>query len=293
MLPKPRLPAVKALAALAKHVTASTLSYHPPRLPSNLPGHLTYVYTSAIGRTEAMLRECRPVQPHIAYNFTDFIAVLNLLHEFVPMLFGKKQSRAQEAAFELVQWVRDLNLELSAVVRATGSTDYVSAKFPSFMDKLRTLSPSDYSPVATASAIFTELTERFGDRKTKAILTAAVAPAAASSSALSAASPPAPTPQQPGGKGFNGGGKGAGKGKGGGKGSQQIPGPGPPGSWWHWTRGHYVRFVEDPASGRRRNDVCFLCGCGSTPGSKGHRAIDCKALAPAVQDWVERAIASV
>jgi hypothetical protein len=99
VLPKPRLHAVKALAALAQHVTASTLSFHPPRLPSTLPGPLTYVYTSAIGRTEAMLRECRPVQPHVAYNFTDFIAVLNLLHEFVPMLFGKKQSRSQEAAY--------------------------------------------------------------------------------------------------------------------------------------------------------------------------------------------------
>jgi hypothetical protein len=179
-----------------------------------------------------MLRERRPVQPHVAYNFTDFIAVLNLLHEFVPMLFGKKQSRSQEAAYELVQWIRDLNLELSAVVRATGSTDYVSAKFPHFMDKLRTMSPSDYSPVATASAIFTELTEKFGDRKTKAILTAAVAPAAAPSAALSSASPSAPTPQQPGGKGTGGGGKsggrGGGKGKGGGNRPQPIPGPGPP-----------------------------------------------------------------
>jgi hypothetical protein len=74
------------------------------------------------------------------------------------------------------------------------------------------MSPSDYSPVATASAIFTELTEKFGDRKTKAILTAAVAPAAAFSAALSAASPSAPTPQQTGGKGFDGGVKGAGPG---------------------------------------------------------------------------------
>ena len=150
----------------------------------------------------------------------------------------------------------------------------------------------DYGDLNQTERSMQELRDTSMTLLTISAMVATAAPPAPASASLASA----PTTQQPGGKGTGGGGKsggrGGGKGKGGGN-RPQIPGPGPPGSFWHYDRQIFVRFVDDPATGRRDNRVCFLCGCGSTPGSKFHRADYCPHKdTPAQHDWVERAIAS-
>ena len=240
------------------------------------------------------MRDRRPVQG-AGFTFSDLVLVLERLQTFVSSLFAQNTGHAQDAMFTLVNWTRDLKVEFDAAVESCGSADLVNNHFAPFMNAILTHVPAVFNPVKTARETFATLAQHVANRKGKAILSAMVATAAPPASA-SASLASAPTTQQPGGKGTGGGGKsggrGGGKGKGGGN-RPQIPGPGPPGSFWHYDRQIFVRFVDDPATGRRDNRVCFLCGCGSTPGSKFHRADYCPHKdTPAQHDWVERAIAS-
>ena len=241
------------------------------------------------------MRDRRPVQG-AGFTFPDLVLVLERLQAFVSSLFAQNTGHAQDAMFTLVNWTRDLKVEFDAAVESCGSADLVNNHFAPFLNAILSHVPAVFNPVKTARETFATLTQQVANRKGKAILSAMVAPAAPPASA-SASLASAPTTQQPGGKGTGGGGKsggrGGGKGKGGGNRPQPIPGPGPPGSFWHYDRQIFVRFVDDPATGRRDNRVCFLCGCGSTPGSKSHRADYCPHKdTPAQHDWVERAIAS-
>jgi len=197
-----------------------------------------------------------------------------------------------------VEWTRDLRTLVEAAVETCGSADLVNYHFDPFMNTILSLDPAVFNPVNSARATFATLTQQVANKKCKAALAAISAAAAAPASATSH--------QQPSGKGTGGAGKGggknggkgiaSGKGNGGGKGSQPVAGPGPPGSVWHWGRNMFVRYFTDPVTNRQDHRVCFLCGCGSTPGSVPHRADFCQYAntpsAQAVQDWVERAIAS-
>ena len=286
---------IKKLAAYVQYIAGCTLTLKPPQLPSLRDSAVTFVYASALARVESLMRDRRPVQG-AGFTFSDLVLVLERLQTFVSSLFAQNTGHAQDAMFTLVNWTRDLKVEFDAAVESCGSADLVNNHFAPFMNAILTHVPAVFNPVKTARETFATLTQQVANRKGKAILSAMVAPAAPPASA-SASLASAPTTQQPGGKGTGGGGKsggrGGGKGKGGGNRPQPIPGPGPPGSFWHYDRQIFVRFVDDPATGRRDNRVCFLCGCGSTPGSKSHRADYCPHKdTPAQHDWVERAIAS-
>ena len=286
---------IKKLAAYVQYIAGCTLTLKPPQLPSLRDSAVTFVYASALARVESLMRDRRPVQG-AGFTFPDLVLVLERLQTFVSSLFAQNTGHAQDAMFTLVNWTRDLKVEFDAAVESCGSADLVNNHFAPFMNAILTHVPAVFNPVKTARETFATLTQQVANRKGKAILSAMVAPAAPPASA-SASLASAPTTQQPGGKGTGGGGKsggrGGGKGKGGGNRPQPIPGPGPPGSFWHHDRQIFVRFVDDPATGRRDNRVCFLCGCGSTPGSKSHRADYCPHKdTPAQHDWVERAIAS-
>ena len=285
---------IKKLAAYVQYIAGCTLTLKPPQLPSLRDSAVTFVYASALARVESLMRDRRPVQG-AGFTFSDLVLVLERLQTFVSSLFAQNTGHAQDAMFTLVNWTRDLKVEFDAAVESCGSADLVNNHFAPFMNAILSHVPAVFNPVKTARETFATLTQQVANRKGKAILSAMVAPAAPPASA-SASLASAPTTQQPGGKGTGGGGKsggrGGGKGKGGGN-RPQIPGPGPPGSFWHYDRQIFVRFVDDPATGRRDNRVCFLCGCGSTPGSKFHRADYCPHKdTPAQHDWVERAIAS-
>ena len=286
---------IKKLAAYVQYIAGCTLTLKPPQLPSLRDSAVTFVYASALARVESLMRDRRPVQG-AGFTFSDLVLVLERLQTFVSSLFAQNTGHAQDAMFTLVNWTRDLKVEFDAAVESCGSADLVNNHFAPFMNAILSHVPAVFNPVKTARETFATLTQQVANRKGKAILSAMVAPAAPPASA-SASLASAPTTQQPGGKGTGGGGKsggrGGGKGKGGGNRPQPIPGPGPPGSFWHYDRQIFVRFVDDPATGRRDNRVCFLCGCGSTPGSKSHRADYCPHKdTPAQHDWVERAIAS-
>ena len=286
---------IKKLAAYVQYIAGCTLTLKPPQLPSLRDSAVTFVYASALARVESLMRDRRPVQG-AGFTFPDLVLVLERLQTFVSSLFAQNTGHAQDAMFTLVNWTRDLKVEFDAAVESCGSADLVNNHFAPFLNAILSHVPAVFNPVKTARETFATLTQQVANRKGKAILSAMVAPAAPPASA-SASLASAPTTQQPGGKGTGGGGKsggrGGGKGKGGGNRPQPIPGPGPPGSFWHHDRQIFVRFVDDPATGRRDNRVCFLCGCGSTPGSKGHRADYCPNKdTPAQHDWVERAIAS-
>ena len=285
---------IKKLAAYVQYIAGCTLTLKPPQLPSLRDSAVTFVYASALARVESLMRDRRPVQG-AGFTFSDLVLVLERLQTFVSSLFAQNTGHAQDAMFTLVNWTRDLKVEFDAAVESCGSADLVNNHFAPFMNAILTHVPAVFNPVKTARETFATLAQHVANRKGKAILSAMVATAAPPASA-SASLASAPTTQQPGGKGTGGGGKsggrGGGKGKGGGN-RPQIPGPGPPGSFWHHDRQIFVRFVDDPATGRRDNRVCFLCGCGSTPGSKFHRADYCPHKdTPAQHDWVERAIAS-
>ena len=286
---------IKKLAAYVQYIAGCTLTLKPPQLPSLRDSAVTFVYASALARVESLMRDRRPVQG-AGFTFSDLVLVLERLQTFVSSLFAQNTGHAQDAMFTLVNWTRDLKVEFDAAVESCGSADLVNNHFAPFLNAILSHVPAVFNPVKTARETFATLTQQVANRKGKAILSAMVAPAAPPASA-SASLASAPTTQQPGGKGTGGGGKsggrGGGKGKGGGNRPQPIPGPGPPGSFWHHDRQIFVRFVDDPATGRRDNRVCFLCGCGSTPGSKSHRADYCPHKdTPAQHDWVERAIAS-
>jgi len=286
---------IKKLAAYVQYIAGCTLTLKPPQLPSLRDSAVTFVYASALARVESLMRDRRPVQG-AGFTFSDLVLVLERLQTFVSSLFAQNTGHAQDAMFTLVTWTRDLKVEFDAAVESCGSADLVNNHFAPFMNAILSHVPAVFNPVKTARETFATLTQQVANRKGKAILSAMVAPAAPPASA-SASLASAPTTQQPGGKGTGGGGKsggrGGGKGKGGGNRPQPIPGPGPPGSFWHHDRQIFVRFVDDPATGRRDGRVCFLCGCGSTPGSKSHRADYCPHKdTPAQHDWVERAIAS-
>ena len=286
---------IKKLAAYVQYIAGCTLTLKPPQLPSLRDSAVTFVYASALARVESLMRDRRPVQG-AGFTFSDLVLVLERLQTFVNPLFAQNTGHAQDAMFTLVNWTRDLKVEFDAAVESCGSADLVNNHFAPFMNAILSHVPAVFNPVKTARETFATLTQQVANRKGKAILSAMVAPAAPPASA-SASLASAPTTQQPGGKSTGGGGKsggrGGGKGKGGGNRPQPIPGPGPPGSFWHHDRQIFVRFVDDPATGRRDNRVCFLCGCGSTPGSKSHRADYCPHKdTPAQHDWVERAIAS-
>ena len=286
---------IKKLAAYVQYIAGCTLTLKPPQLPSLRDSAVTFVYASALARVESLMRDRRPVQG-AGFTFSDLVLVLERLQTFVSSLFAQNTGHAQDAMFTLVNWTRDLKVEFDAAVESCGSADLVNNHFAPFMNAILSHVPAVFNPVKTARETFATLTQQVANRKGKAILSAMVAPAAPPASA-SASLASAPTTRQPGGKGTGGGGKsggrGGGKGKGGGNRPQPIPGPGPPGSFWHHDRQIFVRFVDDPATGRRDNRVCFLCGCGSTPGSKSHRADYCPHKdTPAQHDWVERAIAS-
>ena len=66
----------------------------------------------------------------------------------------------------------------------------------------------------------------------------------------------------------------------------QIPGPGPPGSFWHWSHDCFVRYVDD-ASGHRLTHICMMCGWSGTP---SHNASHCPADESEIANWVELAI---
>ena len=280
---------IKKLAAYVQYIAGCTLTLKPPQLPSLRDSAVTFVYASALARVESLMRDRRPVQG-AGFTFPDLVLVLERLQTFVSSLFAQNTGHAQDAMFTLVNWTRDLKVEFDAAVESCGSADLVNNHFAPFLNAILSHVPAVFNPVKTARETFATLTQQVANRKGKAILSAMVAPAAPPASA-SASLASAPTTQQPGGKGTGGGGKsggrGGGKGKGGGNRPQPIPGPGPPGSFWHHDRQIFVRFVDDPATGRRDNRVCFLCG------SKSHRADYCPNKdTPAQHDWVERAIAS-
>ena len=293
---QPRSSAFKKLASLVQYITGCTLTRIPRRLPILSDSTVTYVYTAALTRAESLMRDRRTAQGS-GFTFHDLILVLERLQEFVAPLFARNTADARDAMFQLVDWTRDLKTQVDAAVESCGSADLVNSKFGPFMDTILSFDPAVFNPAKSARETFATLNEQVANKRCKAILSAIAAtphPASAASH------------QHPSGKGTGGGGKGGGKnggkgiaggkGNGAGKGSQPIVGPGPPGSFWHWGRNMFVRFFTDPTTNRQDHRVCFLCGCGSTPGSIAHRADACQYAnapsAPAVLDWVERAIAS-
>ena len=287
---------IKKLASFVQYIAGCVLTYTPRPLPDLRDSALAFVYTAALTRVETLMRDRRPVKG-AGFTFYDLVAVLERLQEFVKSLFARNQQHAFDAMFALVGWTRDLKIQVDATVESCGSADLVNNHFSPFMNTILSYVPAVFNPVATARKTFATLAQQVANRRGKQLISALVAHAAPSASPSPAS---APTSQQPGGKGTGGGGRGGGKsggkGSGGGKGSQPIAGSGPPGSVWHWNRNMFVRYFTDPATNRRNNSVCFLCGCGSTPGSVGHRADACQFAntpsAQAVQDWVERAVAS-
>ena len=289
---------IKKLASFVQYIAGCVLTYTPRPLPDLRDSALAFVYSAALTRVETLMRDRHPVKG-AGFTFYDLVAVLERLQEFVKSLFARNQQHAFDAMFALVGWTRDLKIQVDATVESCGSADLVNNHFSPFMNTILCYVPAVFNPVATARETFATLAQQVANRRGKQLISALVAHAAPSASALTSPAS-APTSQQPGGKGTGGGGRGGGKsggkGSGGGKGSQPIAGSGPPGSVWHWNRNMFVRYFTDPATNRRNNSVCFLCGCGSTPGSVGHRADACQFAntpsAQAVQDWVERAIAS-
>jgi uncharacterized membrane protein YgcG len=296
--PRTNSSVIKTLASFVQYIAGCVLTHTPRRLPDLRDTAVALVYTAALMSVESLMRDRRPVQG-AGFTFYDLIAVMERLQEFVKSLFSQNSAHKRDAMFALVNWTRDLKIQVDATVESCGSADLVNNQFGPFMNTSLSYVPAVFNPVTTARETFATLTQQFANRKGKQLMSALVAHPAPSASALTSPAS-APTSQQPGGKGTGGGGRGGGrgggKGPGGGKGSQPVAGPGPPGSFWHWNRNMYVRYFTDPATNRRDNRVCFLCGCGSTPGSVGHRADACQFAntpsAQAVQDWVERAIAS-
>jgi hypothetical protein len=184
--------------------------------------------------------------------------------------------------FTLVNWTRDLKVEFDAAVESCGSADLVNNHFAPFLNAILSHVPAVFNPVKTARETFATLTQQVANRKGKQLISALVAHAAPSASALT-------SPQQPGGTGSGNGGGGKTGGKGGGNGSSSypvIPGPGPPGSFWHFGHKAFVRYVED-ANGRRQTHVCMMCGWAGSP---SHDAGNCPSDSTDVTAWVHQAI---
>jgi hypothetical protein len=276
---------IKRLAAFVQYITGCTLTLKPPQLPSLRESADTFVHSAARSRVEGFMRNRHPVQG-AGFTFSDLVLVLEHLQEFVSSLFARNSEQSRDAMFTLVNWTRDLKVEFDAAVESCGSADLVNNHLAPFMNDILSHVPAVFNPVKTARQTFATLTQQVANRRGKAILSAMVAPAAPPASAPGSLAS-APTTQQPGGKGTSGGGKGGDKGGGYGSGNLPvIPGPGPPGSFWHYGHKAFVRYVED-ASGRRKTHVCMMCGWAGSP---SHDAGTCPSSETDIQSWIARAI---
>ena len=276
---------IKKLAAFVQYIAGCTLTLKPPQLPSLRDSADTFVYSSARARVESLMRNRRPVQG-AGFTFSDLVLVLEHLQEFVSSLFARNSEQSRDAMFTLVNWSRDLKVEFDAAVESCGSADLVNNHLAPFMNDILSHVPAVFNPVKTARQTFATLAQQVANRKAKAILSAMVAPAAPPASAPGSLAS-APTTQQPDGKGTGGGGKGGDKGGGYGSGNLPVvPGPGPPGSFWHYGHKAFVRYVED-ASGRRKTHVCMMCGWAGSP---SHDAGSCPSDSNDIAAWVNQAI---
>ena len=273
----PRSSAVRKAAALLKFLTESTLSHVRPRLSLQMPPILALVYTASLARAESIMRDRRSSRPYSDFTFSDYLAILEVAQEHTSSLFGQQKSRAQEATFELVTWARELRLYLDDALDVCGSRAFVDSQFRKFIVTLRAKDSASYNPVETASAIFATLTDQVASKSVKGFL---------SSLAVTAVPPASAAYHRPQGHSAPGGiGSTAGKNKGT-KNYPVIPGPGPPGSFWHFGHNAFVRYVEDPG-GRRQSHVCMMCGWAGSP---SHDAGNCPSNETDIQSWIERAI---
>ena len=120
---------VKKLASFVQYITGCVLTYTPRPLPDLRDSALAFVYSSALIRVESIMRDRRPVQG-AGFTFYDLVAVLERLQEFVKSLFARNQQHACDAMFVLVNWTRDLKIQVDATVESCGSVELIKTRVP-------------------------------------------------------------------------------------------------------------------------------------------------------------------
>jgi hypothetical protein len=250
---------------LLLYLVNSTCSPCPPMIPTLRSAH-TLVYAAALAHVNSQLRvhfgADRP-------SFHHFLYILRELPQFFPALFADKTDKEAMATTAATRWHRLFSNELTRLLRlADDCRQYVDAQFPVFITALDEAEPRTFDPVALFKKHVSKLSERLTDSKSKQLLRSMYPAPAKSNGSRDKDS------------GTNWGGAGEGGDV------DQIPGPGPPGSFWHWSHDCFVRYVSD-ASGHRLTHICMMCGWSGTP---SHNASHCPADESEIANWVELAI---
>lgn len=250
---------------LLLYLVNSTCSPCPPVIPA-LQAAQTLVYAAALAHVNGQLRfNFGADQP----SFQHILCILRELPQFFPALFENKPEKEALATTALTKWHRHFNDQLTRLLSfADHRRDYVENQFIIFIASLDEAVPSTFDPVAIIKKHVTKLATDLTAQRSKLIMRGMFPAPAKSNGSCDKDS------------GTNWGGAGEGGDV------DQIPGPGPPGSFWHWSHDCFVRYEED-ASGHRLTHICMMCGWSGTP---SHNASHCPADESDIENWVVGAI---